>query len=136
MINYQYSESLHVLGCGCKNITVIVKNNASIYQYSREGSYEVSEKINGEPTWVSSSNAIWYSQSSNTWIIGELSGIGEPYGGVFAYEKGGFSCPYEATIDVIEFYNSQTDTFEPDISNDITIQCITPLQGDKKYFCK
>ena len=120
---------MHVLGCGCKNITVIVKNNASIYQYSREGSYEVSEKINGEPTWVSSSNAIWYSQRQ--WVIGELSVIGENYGGIFAYEKGGFSCPYEATIDIIEFYNSHTDTLEPDTSKDITIQCTTPLQGDK-----
>ena len=130
-MNCQYSESLHVLGCGCKNITVIVKNNASIYQYSREGSYEVSEKINGEPTWVSNSNAIWYSRSENVWYIGALSDIGERTRGIVAYEKRGFSCPYEATIDVIEFYNSQTNTYEPNINNDITIQCTTPLQGDK-----
>ena len=74
-------------------------------------------------------NAIWYSQQQ--WVIGHLSEIGGTYGGIFAYEKRGFSCPYDATIDVIEFYNSHTHKFEPDISKDITIQCTTPQQGDK-----
>ena len=120
---------MHVLGCGCKNITVIVKNNASIHQSSKEGSYELSEKINGEPTWVSYSNAIWYSRSENVWHIGALNDIGGINGGIHAYEKEGFSCPYEATL--IAFVNSHTDTNDLDISNDITIQCTTPLQGDK-----
>ena len=107
-----------------------MKNNLSIHQSFFEGSYEVSEKINGKPTWVTHSSAIWYSQQQ--WVIGDLSDIGGNSGGIFAYEKGGFSCPYEATIDVIEFYNPHTDTIDPDISKYITIQCTTPLQGDEK----
>ena len=92
----------------------------------------MSEKINGEPTWVSSSNAIWYSPSQNVWSIGALSKLGETKWGVgiVAFKRGGFSCPYEATIDVILFYNSHTD-IRTDISKDITIQCTTPLQGEK-----
>ena len=132
-MNCQYSESLHVLGCGCKNITIEVKDMAPMYQ---EGSFELSEKINGEPTWVSNSNAIWYSQSENVWYIGALSDIGERTSGIVAFKKGGFSCPYEATIDVINFYNSHTETTEPDTSKDITIQCTTPLQGDKIKWTK
>ena len=123
---------MYILGCGCKNITVIVKNNASIYQYIKdEGSYEVSEKINGEATWVLYSKAIWYSQRANVWVIGDLSRIGTHIGGIFSSGKNGrFSCPYEAT-NFIEFFNPHTNTIEPDISKAITIQCTTPLQGDK-----
>ena len=105
-----------------------MKNNLSIHQSFFEGSYEVSEKINGKPTWVTHSSAIWYSQQQ--WVIGDLSDIGGNSGGIFAYEKGGFSCPYEATIDVIQFYNSLTN-IRIDLSKDIAIQCTNPIQGEK-----
>ena len=127
---------MYILGCYCTNIRVEVKNNALIHQSSKIGSYEVSEKINGEPTWVLQrqfqpySKAIWYSRIDKVWFIGALSDIGERNGGIVAFKKGGFSCPYEATIDVILFYNSHTD-IRTDISKDITIQCTTPLQGEK-----
>ena len=126
---------MYLLGCGCKNITVIVKNNASLYQSSHEGSYKVSEIINGEATWVLYSKAIWYSHPM--WVIGDVSGIGSPAGEIFSSGKNGrFSCPYEAT-NVIEIFSSNTNTILDGTLHDITIQCITPLQGDKnKEFFK
>ena len=71
------------------------------------------------------------------WLIGTLSNIGKSIGyDIVAFKKGGFSCPYEATNDI--FFNS--DNFEPDISKDISIQCMrdpppppqSPLQGNLK----
>ena len=103
-----------------------------MHQSSKEGSYEVSEKVNEKTTWVSNSNAIWYSRKENVWFIGPLRNIGKSIGDIYVFKRRGFSCPYEATIDVIKFKNFQTNTLEPDESNDITIQCTTTPQGDKK----
>ena len=124
---------MYFLACDCANITVIVKNNASIYQNSTEGFYGVSEKINGQATWVLYRKAIWYSgESANVWVIGDLSEIGTLTGGIFSSGKNGrFSCPYEAT-NVIEFFKGIDSAIELDLSNDITIQCTTTLQGESK----
>ena len=79
---------MYVLGCGCTNITVKVKNYWSHQEYTKEGSYEVSEKIKGQATWVlhsKYSKAIWYSgQSANEWVIGDLSDIGTLKGEIFS----------------------------------------------------
>ena len=111
-----------------------MKNDASIYQSQLEDFYKVSENINGVTTWVSYSNALWY--SGNDWIIGPLSAIGTKTGGIFSYGSIGrrFSCPYEATND-IEFFNYVKKILEPDISKDISIQCYRdppPPQGNLK----
>ena len=110
---------MYVLGCGCTNITVKVKNYWSHQEYTKEGSYEVSEKIKGQATWVlhsKYSKAIWYSgQSANEWVIGDLSDIGTLKGEIFSSGKNGtFSCPYEATNIIY------------------TIQCTTTPQGNKE----
>ena len=116
-----------------------MKNDASIYQSQLEDFYKVSEKINGVTTWVSYSKALWY--SGNGWVIGPLSEIGTRTGGIYSYGSIGrrFSCPFEATND-IEFFNNDKNILEPDISKDISIQCMSdpppppqsPLQGNLK----
>ena len=140
MLCLQPSFLIYVSGCDCSNIRVKVENDdATIYQFnSIEGSYEVSERINGETTWVSSpnygrSNAIWYSQS-NDWIIGDLSNIGKNNGQKISSGKNGrFSCPYEAN-NTYDHEAKRKRQAPYDISNSITIQCTSPLQGDKKVF--
>ena len=116
-----------------------MKNDASIYHSQMEDFYKVSENVNGVITWVSYTKALWY--SGNGWVIGHLSEIGTRTGGIFSYGSIGrkFSCPYEATND-IEFFNYDKEIFEPDISKDISIQCMrdpppppqSPLQGNLK----
>ena len=143
---------MYILGCDCTNITVIVENNAAIHQSSSAGSYEVSEKTNGETTWVSYSIALWYippvpyCPGFHGWVIGDLRDIGKPpifeEGRGFRWEprfigrillsgkNGRFSCPYEATND-IRFFNDDERSLELDINKDISIQC---SDGNSKTF--
>ena len=104
-----------------------------------EDFYKVSENINGVTTWVSYSKAIWYGRPmANGWVIGDLRDIGTGTGGIYSYGSIGrrFSCPYEATNDIV-FFNDK-NILEPDISKDISIQCMrdpppppqSPLQGN------
>ena len=134
----QYPDSsffMYILGCDCTNIIIIVENNAKIYQSSSAGSYEVSEKTNGETTWVSYSKAIWF--SGYDWVIGNLSDIGKNEGRIFSSGNNGiFSCPYDATNN-IGYIDHDQDALVPDMNKDITIQCSSPLQGDtNREFCK
>ena len=126
---------MYILGCYCTDITVTVENNAAIYQSYYAGSYEVSEKTNGKTTWVSYSKAIWH--NDNYWVIGDLKDIGKNVGAIFSSGKNErFSCPYEATNN-IEYNDYDQDALVPDMNKDITIQCTSPLQGDKsREFCK
>ena len=158
---------MFVLGCDCMNISVNVPsfgpNNYpwSIRSLNFERFNNVSEKMNGETTWVSNSIALWYippvpyCPGFHGWVIGDLSDIGKPpifeegWGMPLGFQKvtpefkgrilssgknGRFSCPYEATNDIRIF----EDSLERYIDKDISIQCMdepspqSPIQGNFK----
>ena len=48
-----------------------------------QGIYDISESVNGKPSWTSQSTAIWYIQDGNTWEIGNLNDIGKPMGAIY-----------------------------------------------------
>ena len=48
-----------------------------------QGIYDISESVNGKPSWKSQSKAIWYVQNQNIWVIGDLNNIGKPNGAIF-----------------------------------------------------
>ena len=51
-----------------------------------QGTYELSESVNGKPSWTSQSTAIWYSQDDNDWEIGNLNDIGKNLGVIITNE--------------------------------------------------
>ena len=123
----------------------VAKYPDSIQDMDRVLLKNVSEKMNGETTWVSSSKALWYiplvphCPEFHGWVIGDLSDIGKPpifdiwkfIGRILLSGKNGrFSCPYEATND-IRFFNDDERSLELDINKDISIQC---SDGNSKTF--
>ena len=58
--------------------------NYEIYQ----GIYEISETINGQPSWIKDNRAIWYTEA-NSWVIGGLQYIGSLYCKMYTYPSSG-----------------------------------------------
>ena len=58
--------------------------NYEIYQ----GIYEISETINGQPSWIKDNRAIWYTEA-NSWVIGGLQYIGSLTCRMYTYPSSG-----------------------------------------------
>ena len=58
--------------------------NYEIYQ----GIYEISETINGQPSWIKDNRAIWYTEA-NSWVIGGLQYIGSLSCRMYTYPSSG-----------------------------------------------
>ena len=85
--------------CGqCETITITLENNAQAAQGSMEGIYHNSSMVNGKPSWTSTSQAIWYHQSSNSWNIGFLDNIGTTLVGF--YSNHGSQCPFDLPSEI------------------------------------
>ena len=80
--------------------------------------------VNGKPSWNNGVNAIWYIQSSNNWLIGPLSEIGNIVGWIYA------SNDFSGITDNDNqwLYWNGTAYTSPSDPNDIKITCI-----DGKY---
>ena len=56
-----------------QTIKISLKNDVLVHQGTFEGTYEMSTPVNGQPSWISSTNAIWCtSTDTDYWIIGKL----------------------------------------------------------------
>ena len=60
-----------------------LKNEVLTHHGEYQGTYELSESVNGKPSWTSQSTAIWYSQHPKIWVIGNLNDIGQISGTIF-----------------------------------------------------
>ena len=65
-----------------------MKNGALASQGSRQGMYQISDPINGKPSWTSNSRAIWY-LLTEIWFIGDLENIGEDFGSIYTNDNDG-----------------------------------------------
>ena len=74
-LNLDYAEQ-------CSAAILTLKNGALASQGSLQGMYQISDPINGKPSWTTHSLAIWYWQGY--WNIGYLSNIGTNTVGMFA----------------------------------------------------
>ena len=65
-------------------VTVNLKNEVSVEKKEFAGDYQISETVNGKPSWKSGENAIWYVPDGNNWLIGYLNKLGEDESEFFA----------------------------------------------------
>ena len=64
-------------------IKITLKNEVLTHHGKYHGIYERTELVNGKPCWTLNSEAIWYNQDHNIWIIGNLDQIGTTKGHFF-----------------------------------------------------
>ena len=97
-----------------------MENNAQAAQGSKEGIYHNSSLVNGKPSWTSTSQAIWYDQPSNDWMIGYLDNIGTST--VEMYSDSANGCPFDiASVEWNYWYNDVWTSAGP---NEIKLQCL------------
>ena len=100
----------------CSTAIVTLKNGALASQGSLQGMYQISDPINGKPSWTTDFHAIWYWQGY--WSIGYLSNIGTNTVGMFASDD------YEGLDDDNnQWYYADGSNFISAGANDVNITC-------------
>ena len=109
-LNLVYAEQ-------CSTAIVTLKNGALASQGSRQGMYQISDPINGKPSWTSNSRAIWY-LFNGYWFIGDLENIGENYASIYTNDNDG---GLDDTNNQWKYWDGSN--WIPASTNDIFINC-------------
>ena len=96
-------------------------NEALAEQSSKQGTYQLSEEINGKPSWKSSTQAIWYYPEYKDWMIGPLSSIGTSLRGITSTGDGEYDCPLQVPKDKWKYWDGSE--WQEAGSNDVNFQC-------------
>ena len=105
-------------------------NEALAKQSSKQGTYQLSEKINGTPSWKSATQAIWYYPDFNDWMIGPLSSIGTDFRGITSSGDGEYDCPQQVPKDKWKYYDGTE--WQVVSSNDVSFQCTGKKEQHQK----
>ena len=104
--------------CGhCGSITLTLENNALVAKDYLEGVYHNSSKVNGKPSWISTSNAIWFAEGF--WLIGYLDGIGQSSGGIYSNYVS--QCPFDLSSEKWHYSDNGWKSAGP---NEIKLECL------------
>ena len=110
-----------VLETKSQTIKISLKNDVLVHQERFEGTYEMSTPVNGHPSWISSTNAIWSNPDFPAdWVIGKLDDIGKNFG--YIHSKGMFLGQNEW------LYWNGSELKTPK-ENDIIVECV-PREGE------
>ena len=95
-----------------------MKNNVLGSHNGKPGTYKLSSTINGKPSWITESQAIWFIPQWNQWAIGPLDSLGTTFRGIRSdqFAKG----PQNV---VVWAYNVKNKGWWP-ANNDIIVECI------------
>ena len=105
-----------VLETKSQTIKISLKNDVLVHQETFEGTYEMSTPVNGKPSWISSTNAIWCtSNDTDYWMIGKLDDIEKNFG--YIHSKGMFL----GQNDWLYWNGSELKTPK---ENDIIVECV------------
>jgi hypothetical protein len=105
----------------CKVITVTLENNVQITHGYLEGVYHNSSTVNGKAIWTSTSNAIWYYQEYDYWMIGFLDNLGTSYTGIDGGD--GSQCPFDVPSENWYFYEPEYGWMRAGL-NEINFYCM------------
>ena len=110
-------------------VTVSLKNEVSVHKIEFAGEYQISETVNGKPSWKSGENAIWYAPYGfRFWLIGYWKKLGENDGEFFALnEYGGLT----DNRNVWKWHGNGSTWITPSDSNDV----IVSSSGGKESKC-
>ena len=106
--------------CHCPSIIVSLANEALAEQSSTQGTYQLSEQINGKPSWKSSTNAIWYYPGNKGWLIGHVSEIGGSTAWICSIDTE-YDCPQLVPKDKWNYVDGLE--WKKAGSNDVSLQC-------------
>ena len=110
-----------VLETKSQTIKISLKNDVLVHQETFEGTYEMSTPVNGHPSWISSTNAIWSNPDFPAdWVIGKLDDIGKGFG--YIHSEGMFLGQNEW------LYWNGSELKTPK-ENDIIVECV-PREGE------
>jgi hypothetical protein len=110
-------------------VTVRLKNEVSVHKIEFAGDYQISETVNGKPSWKNGENAIW--SVGNNWMIGYWNKLGEDDGELFAPNN------YGGLADNRNVWKYSVDGrtwINPSDSNDVIIS--SSGGKESKYFHK
>ena len=110
-------------------VTVNLKNEVYAEKQKFAGDYQISETVNGKPSWksVTTINAIWFLPVQNnwmrgSWMIGYWNKLGKDDGQIHA------SNDYGGLSDIQNIWKYKVDDgpwITPSSSNDVIITCST-----------
>ena len=107
--------------CGhCEIITITLENNAQSAHSSKEGIYYNSSMVNGKPSWTSTSQAIWYDQDNDNWLIGPFDDVGTSTGGMYSDFTN--ECPFDIASE--EWYYGYDGVWTSAGQNEIKLECL------------
>ena len=99
-------------------MTVSLKNEVSLHKIEFAGYYQISETVNGRPSWKSGENAIWYAPPvRQSWLIGYWKKLGEYDGEFYALSNGGLT----DNRNVWSYSMNDSTWITPSDSNDVII---------------
>ena len=85
-----------------------------------QGTYQISETLNGKPSWELSAKAIWYSSDINAWAIGSSTYVGSNSAIIMAYDYfGGLTDDQN----VWKYYSYNQGVWMTSAPNDTSVQC-------------
>ena len=96
-------------------------NEAKAKQRDKQGTYELSEAINGKSSWKSATQAIWYYPEYKDWGIGALSDIGTHDRGITSIGDGKYDCPQQVPKDHWKYFDGSE--WQQARSYDASFQC-------------
>ena len=105
-------------------VTVNLKNEVYAEKQKFAGDYQISETVNGKPSWksVTTINAIWFLPVQNNWMRGYWNKLGEDDGQFHA------SNDYGGLSDIHNIWKYTVDDrswITPSSSNDVIVTCST-----------
>ena len=110
--------------CQCQTLQVSFANEALAHQSIKPGSYQLSGKINGKPSWKSAKKAIWYSTFGNgQWLMGELSKIGTNLAKIYETSTKEYACPHQVPTNLWVYWDEKIRDWKKASLNDISLQC-------------
>jgi hypothetical protein len=115
-----------------KNIilNVTLKNDVLKYESNFQGTYEISDMVNGKPSWIFHENkrAIWYHPEQEQWNFGALKNLGKPDASFHSIVNGDFD-PHNVPSSKWKYYNSKDKVWKGTDEDGVVIE-----NGGKEAF--
>ena len=113
-----------------QTLLVTLRNDVLAIQGRYHGTYQLSDTVNGKPSWIMNSHAIWYDNGKvKSWIIGEKKDIGKNLAYIYALSV---SEGPDDNSNIWRYTNDNLKWVKTDLK-DVSIQCTAVKAIDGKW---